>query len=327
MKLNEVGEKVLIETAKKTFRKGKPVRIGIGDDAAAIDLPGEKCLVVTTDMLVASSHFPPRIKPEQIGRKSVVVNLSDLASMGAEPLGLIFSVAMPRDLEFEFAARIMKGMEKTVEEYRTYVVGGDLDEADEITIAGAAFGLAKKNRILLRSGARKGDILAVTGELGAAAAGLKILMEKIPHRGYEKLVKAQLEPNARVKEGMILAASGHVKAATDVSDGLAANLWHLSRESGVKIVIDREKIPVHSLVKKFSRQYGYDVDDFALYSGEDFELIFTTPPRFWESVKLALHRVGTRATVIGKVVDGKGVFIKIGESTEELEDRGYEHFK
>ncbi|MEM3453327.1 MAG: thiamine-phosphate kinase [Candidatus Hadarchaeum sp.] len=327
MKLKEVGEKVLVETARKTFRKGKSIRIGIGDDAAAVDLPGKKCLVVTTDMLVASTHFPAGMKPEQIGIKSVVVNLSDLASMGAEPLGLAFSVALPRELEFGYVKRIMRGMESAAKEYGTYVVGGDLDEAEEITIAGSAFGLADKNKLLRRSGVRKGDILAVTGELGAASAGLKIIMEKIPAKGYGELVKAQLEPKARVMEGMALARSGHVKAAIDVSDGLAANLWHLSRESGVKIIIDREKIPVHRLVKKFSAQYGYDIDEFALYSGEDFELIFATQPRFWESVKSALKRTGTKATPIGMAVEGSGVFIKIGEKIDELKDRGYEHFK
>ncbi|KUO42619.1 MAG: hypothetical protein APZ16_01735 [Candidatus Hadarchaeum yellowstonense] len=327
MKLKEVGEKAIVENARKIFRKGKGIRIGIGDDAAAIDLPGKKCLVVTTDMLVASIHFPPGTKPEQIGKKAVVVNLSDLAAMGAEPLGLVFSVALPRELEVGFTNRIMRGMESAAREYGTYIVGGDLDEAAEITIAGTAFGLADRNRLLRRSGAQKGDIVAVTGELGAASAGLKILMEKIPRKGYEKLVKAQLEPKAQVEAGIVLARSGRVKAAIDVSDGMAANLWHLSRESRVKIIIDHEKIPVHGLVKKFCQQYGYDMDEFTLFSGEDFELIFTTRPEFWDDVNLALKRVGKKATPIGKVVEGSGVFIKKGEEIVKLEDRGYEHFK
>ncbi|MGQ9787984.1 MAG: thiamine-phosphate kinase [Candidatus Hadarchaeaceae archaeon] len=327
MKLKEVGEKAIIETAKKRFRKGKQIRVGIGDDAAAIDLSGKKCLVVTTDMLVASTHFPAEIKPEQMGKKSVIVNLSDLASMGAKPLGLVFCVALPRELDLEVVDRIMRGMESAAREYDTYIVGGDLDEAEEITIAGSAFGLADKSKLLKRSGACKGDLLAVTGDLGAASAGLKIIMEKTTVRGYEELVRAQLEPRARVKEGMVLAKSGHVKAAIDISDGLAASLWHLSRESGAKIIIDKEKLPVHDLVKKFSEQYGYDIDDFVLYGGEDFELIFTTKARYWERVKLALNRIGTKVTAIGRVIEGSGVFIKSEEKIDELEDRGYEHFR
>ncbi len=327
MKLSQAGERVLVENARRIFRSGGRVRIGIGDDAAAIDLAGKKCLVVTTDMLVASTQFPPETKPEQIGRKAVIVNLSDVAAMGAEPLGLVFSVALPRNLEVEFANRIMKGMNSTAKEYDTYVVGGDLDESAEITIAGTAFGLADRDKLLRRSGAREGDILAVTGDFGAAGAGLKILLEKISENGYEKLVKAQLEPNARVKEGMALARSGRVKAAIDVSDGLASNLWHLARESKVKLVVDKDKIPIHPLVRKFSNYYDSNPNDFALFGGEDFELIFTTRPQSWSRVRLALKRVGTKATPIGKVVKGSGVFIKEGEKTKPLEDRGYEHYR
>ena len=327
MKLSEVGERALVENARTIFRRGGRVRIGIGDDAAAIDIDKKRCLIVTTDMLVANIHFPPGTKPEQIGRKAVVVNLSDIAAMGAEPLGLVFSVALPRDLEVEFANQIMRGMDATAKEYGTYVVGGDLAETKDITIAGTAFGLADRDKLLRRSGAQEGDILAVTGELGAAAAGLKILLEKIPAKGYEKLIKAQLEPKARVKEGMALAKSGHVKTAIDVSDGLASNLWHLARESKVKLIINRDEIPIHPLVKKLSNRHGFKIDDFVLFGGEDFELIFTVRPKAWSGISLSLKRLDTTATPIGRVTKGRGVFIRDGKKTKLLEDRGYEHFK
>ena len=221
----------------------------------------------------------------------------------------------------------MEGMDSAAKEYGTYVVGGDLDETKDITIAGTAFGLADRDKLLRRSGARKGDILAVTGDLGAAAAGLKILLEKIPKKGYEKLVKAQLEPKARVKEGMALARSGHVKSAIDVSDGLASNLWHLARESKARLVIDRDKIPIHPLVEKLSNRHGFNIDDFVLFGGEDFELIFTVHPKAWDEVSLSLKRLGTSATPIGRVTKGRGVFIREDKKTRLLEDRGYEHFK
>ncbi len=327
MKLSDIGEQALVESARRIFKSGGPVRIGIGDDAAAIDIGGGKCLVVTTDMLVASVHFPPGTKPEQIGHKAVVVNLSDLAAMGAKPLGLVFSVALPRDLEVAFAKRIMKGMEAAAKEYETYVVGGDLDESKEITIAGTAFGLADKRELLRRSGAEEGDVVAVTGSFGAAAAGLKILLEKMPVKGFEKLVKAQLTPDARVKEGIALAKGGRVKAAIDVSDGLSTNLWHLARESGVKLVIDWKKIPIDPVVKKLSSQRGLDAGDFALFGGEDFELIFTVKKKSWKGVERVLKRLGTAATVIGSVERGSGVFLREGEKTRPLEDRGFEHYK
>lgn len=326
MKVSDVGERSLVEIARRTFKKGPRVRIGIGDDAAAIDVD-DLCLIATTDMLVESVHFPPGIRPEQIGKKSVVVNLSDIAAMGAEPLGLIFSVAIPRELDIEFVKRLMKGMNSTALEYGTYVVGGDLDESEEITIAGAAFGLARKDSILRRSSAKPGDLVAVTGELGAASAGLRILLDKLPREGYQKLVDAQLKPVARVKEGRALARSGSVKTAIDISDGLVSNLWQLAKESKVKLIVDYEKIPIHSLVKKFSEEYHHNIDDFALFGGEDFELIFTVPKQDWEKVRRALKRLGTKATTIGQVTKGRGVFMKVGEKTKLVEDLGYQHFK
>jgi len=326
MKVSDVGERSLVEIARRTFKKGPPVRIGIGDDAAAIDVD-DLCLIATTDMLVESVHFPPGTRPEQIGKKSVVVNLSDIAAMGAEPLGLIFSVAIPRELDIEFVKRLMKGMNSTALEYGTYVVGGDLDESGEITIAGAAFGLAHKDSILRRSSAKPGDLVAVTGELGAASAGLRILLNKLPREGYQKLVDAQLKPIARVKEGRALARSGSVKTAIDISDGLVSNLWQLAKESKVKLIVDYEKIPIHSLVKKFSEKYHYNVDDFALFGGEDFELIFTVPKKGWGKVQRALKRLGTSATMIGWVTKGRGVFMKVGEKIKLVEDLGYQHFK
>ncbi len=326
MKLSDVGERALIKIAREVCRRGSNVRIGIGDDAAAIDID-DMCLVATTDMLVAKSHFPPRTTPEQMGRKAVVANLSDLAAMGAEPLGLLFSVALPRTLEVSFVKRLVKSMDTTARMYGTFIVGGDLDESGEITITGAAFGITQQHELLKRSGAREGDLVAVTGKLGAASAGLKLLQEKLPTKGYQTLVNALLEPTARLKEGILLARSGVVTSAIDVTDGLAANLWQLTEESKVKISIDRGKIPEHPLVKKFAARHGFDVDDFVLFGGEDFELLFTVRPRSWEKVRRALKRVGTRATLIGHVAKGRGVFIQRDGKTLALVDRGYEHFK
>lgn len=326
MKLSQAGERSLVEIARRICRRGPRVRIGIGDDAAAIDI-NDFCLLATTDMLAVETHFPPSATPEQMGRKAVVANLSDLAAMGAEPLGLVFSVALPRRLEVSFVERLVKGMDATARKYGTYVVGGDLDESERITISGAAFGLARKRELLRRSGARAGDILAVTGKLGAASAGLKIFLEKLPVAKYKQLTQAQLEPSARVKEGRILARSGSVTAAIDITDGLAANLWQLARESKVKMIIDRAEIPEHPLVRKFAAQHDFDIDDFVLFGGEDFELLFTVRPEAWGKVRRSLERAGTKATPIGHVTKGRGVFIKLGAKTAQLPDRGYEHFR
>lgn len=327
MKLSDVGERTLVELARKICKRGARVRVGIGDDAAVLDLDSRNCAVVTTDMLVASRHFPPGTSPEQMGRRAVVVNLSDLAAMGAKPLGLIFSVGLPRRLKVKFVERLVRGMDVAAREHGTYVIGGDLSESKEVVISGAAFGVAHKRELLTRSGAKVGDLIAVTGRLGAAAAGLKLLLKRLPAKSYRALVRAQLEPVAHVREGRALTRSGFVTSAIDVTDGLATNLRQLARESKVKLVVDRTNVPEHPLVRKFATRYGFGVDDFVLFGGEDFELLFTVRPRGWEKVRLALKRMGTTATMIGCVARGKGVFIQAKEKTRALPNRGYEHFR
>jgi len=261
-----------------------------------------------------------------MGHKAVVVNLSDVAAMGAEPLALLFSVGLPRKLEVSFVRRIVRSMDAVARRYGTYVVGGDLDETDDITITGVAFGVADCQRLLTRSGARPGNLIAVTGELGSAAAGLKILLEKLPSEGYERLLRAQLEPAARVREGVLLAKSGKVTATIDVTDGLAANLWQISRESGAKLIIDYARLPVHRLTQKLAVHQKINSDDFVLFGGEDLELLFTVRRGGLARVQKALERVGTRVTVIGRVAEGRGVFMKKRGKIQKLPDRGYEHF-
>lgn len=124
-----------------------------------------------------------------------------------------------------------------------------------------------------------------------------------------------------------MARSGFVTSAIDVTDGLAANLWQLARESKIKLIIERERLPEHPLVRRFVARYGFGIDDFVLFGGEDFELLFTVRPRGWEKVRRALKRMGTTATPIGHVVGGRGVFVQRYGKTRALPDRGYEHFK
>jgi thiamine-monophosphate kinase len=300
--------------------------VGIGDDAAVLDIDGID-LVVTTDILAAGTHFPPGTSPEQMARKAVVANFSDLAAMGAKPLAILFSIAFPKDLKLSFVRRLLKSMDSVAREYGAFVVGGDLDESGEIVVAGTALGLVRKGRSLTRSGAKVGDLVAVTGTLGKASAGLKILLEKLPRRGFHELVRAQLEPRARVREGGILAENSCVTAAIDLSDGLASDLWQLAKASTVKIIIERESIPADPLVIEFSREYGFDPDNFVLYGGEDFELLFTVKAREWRKIFRAFRKKGMKITPVGRVVRGKGVYIRVEGKTQPLPDRGYEHYK
>jgi thiamine-monophosphate kinase len=324
--VSDVGEVPLVELARKICKSGPRVKLGPGDDAAVVETDGIY-LVVTTDMLVSRTHFPPGTEAEQIGHKAVVSNLSDLAAMGADPLGLVFSIAFPRSTEIDFVKRLLKGLDKTSREYGAYVVGGDLDESDDVIIAGTAFGIAPNGKYITRSGAKPGDLVAVTGSLGAAAAGLKILLDGLKARGFKQLIKAQLEPKARVREGKLIAQSGRATSMIDITDGFAASLWLIARESGVKIVVDEDKLPIDDLTKRFAHKYGLSAKDLALFGGDDLELIFTIKREGWEKVESEIRGIGSDITLIGEVKEGKGVYIRRGEEIEKLPDRGYRHFQ
>ncbi len=326
MRIRELGERALVDLARRICTPGPRVRVGIGDDAAAIDIDGDY-LVATTDMLIGRVHFPSGTSAKHMGHKAVVVNLSDLAAMGAKPLGLVFSVGLPRGIEADFVRDLLKSMDASARSYGTHLVGGDLNESDDIIISGTAFGTVPKGQLLTRSGARVGDLVAVTGELGAATAGLKILLEQLPRRGYKKLVTASASPTARLREGRFLAESGYVTSAIDVTDGLAANLWQISRMSKVKLSVGYEKLPINPLVRKFAAEHGFDERDFTLFGGEDFELLFTVRKEGWSKVKRGLARRGTKASVIGEVARGRGVYLQTEQKAEKMPDRGYEHFR
>lgn len=326
MKLEDVGERALLDLARDICEKGHPVSIGVGDDGAAVEIE-EGELVVTTDMLIEGVHFSSDIPIEQMGSKAVIVNLSDLAAMGAKPLGLVYSIGVQKDKEVSFISELLRGMNSTARSYDAHLVGGDLNEAEEVIISGTAFGWAAEDELLKRSGAGAGDVIGVTGELGAATAATKVMVEGLSFEGREVLERAMLEPVARIKEGRILSESGRATSAVDITDGLAANLWQISRMSDVKMMVDYESFPISEAARDFAEEQDVDLDEFALYGGEDFELLFTVDSEAWEEVEEKIRDLGTKVTKIGKVEEGEGVYLRRGGEVEELSDRGYEHFR
>lgn len=326
MKLKDVGERSLLELARQICEEGSPIIVSVGDDGAAIRIEKDT-LVTTTDMLIEKIHFPSNASTQHIGKKAVVTNLSDLAAMGAKPLGLIFSLGAPGETEVDFISELLQGMNSTARKYGAYVVGGDLNEAEEIIISGAAFGEAEEEELLLRSGAKSGDIIGMTGELGIAAAGLRAILNDISIEDKENLEKGFQNPVARTEEGRVLSQSGQVTSAIDITDGLASNLWQISEMSGVGLIIDEGELPIPQEVRDFSREQGIDLDELTLYAGEDFELLFTVSPEGWDDVAAGVRELGTKISKIGEVKGEEGVFIKRDDELEELPDRGYEHFK
>lgn len=315
--LADLGEKKVISLLLDGVKTSAAV--GPGDDAAAVDL-GSQYLVISTDVVSRASHLPKGMTEWQIGWFAAAVNFSDIAAMGARPIGLVMAYVLPRDMPFEDLQRISKGVRDCCAFVGADLLGGDTKEGDKMVIAGTAIGLVDKGRMLLRRGARDGDLLAVTGPIGSAAAGYAAL-----NRGIfaPRSVKALLEPQPRTKEGAILAASGKVTSCMDITDGLAYSIGELSRQSGVGFEVQWCSIPRGEEVEKVAEKSGVLVEDLLMHFGGDYELLFTVAPDGYD----ALHReLGGRLHVIGRAAGKDNLLIREGKVVQ-LDVKGYEHFR
>ncbi|ALM74407.1 thiamine-phosphate kinase [Thermococcus barophilus] len=287
----------------------------LGDDAGAVKI-GREWLVATNDMLVKTTDVPEIMTPEQVGFKAVTMNVSDLAAMGAKPMGFLFSLGIPKNPDMKYLEGIAKGIARASEFYKIPIISADTNEACELIIDGIALG--KTERLLLRSNAKPGDLVCVTGDVGRALAGLKVyfgkleIEERIQKALYEKL----LEPNARINEGIAL--SRYANATIDISDGMSKELHLIAEMSNVKIVIESEKLPIRGEVFEVAEILGLDPIEIALASGEEFELIFTIPEEH-------LNKLNFDFTVIGKVEKGEGVYLRRNGRLERMPVLGWEH--
>ncbi|MBE2900025.1 thiamine-phosphate kinase [Methanothermobacter thermautotrophicus] len=320
-RISSLGEKKLISRIISRSRSvfGSSKLMGLGDDAALIDA-GDDYLVLTSDLLLETRHFPDPGRPRDMGWKTVTVNMSDLAAMGSRPEGFILSAALP-DLELEFFDSIMDGVIEACCHYQAPLMGGDTNEADEIILSGTAIGRAAKDRVLMKSGARPGDLVAVTGPLGVGAAGTELILSGKSTEGFEDAVERSLRPVARIEDGIILAESGLVSSATDITDGLVSELGELMDASGTGMRIYEESLPIGEEVPEIAAILGMDPLELALYYGEDFELVFTAHPAGIEelSTMMDIH-------VIGEVTGGGSIeMVDKDGATYKLQVRGYEH--
>lgn len=302
--------------------------LGIGDDAATWPATGGTVQVATTDMLVEGIHFRlDWTSPADLGWKALAVNLSDLAAMGATPGRALVSIAVDaarRGLVLDVA----RGLRSLAEQTGTRVVGGDtVRSPGPLVINVALVGEADPARLLRRDAARPGDLVAVTGRLGASAAGLALLSNDrgALDSGAAPLLAAHRRPWPRLAAGRLLAAHG-VHCAIDISDGLASEALHLARASRVGIEMDVDRVPIEpAAVRLLGEQRSREL---ALTGGEDYELLFTFDPRFVGELASALA-VDGGLTVLGEVTDavaaGAVRFIEAGQPIE-LPERGYVAF-
>ncbi|HEY3519819.1 MAG TPA: thiamine-phosphate kinase [Rhodanobacteraceae bacterium] len=303
------------------------VALGIGDDAALLKPPAGQQLAACTDTLVAGVHFPHDTSAEDIGWKSLAVNLSDLAAMGAVPAWAMLSLTLPR-AETDFVERFADGFAELAREHEVALIGGDTTQGP-LSITVSAFGLVPGNRALLRSGARAGDAVFVTGTLGDAAGALELLRNSEPRiRNPGKQQRAELaarlnRPQPRVAAG--LALRGIASACIDVSDGLLADLGHVCEASAAGAVIDVDALPISVTLKEFFA--AAQCRDFALSGGDDYELCFTVREADAPRVVEALARIDCAAARIGRIVAGAAVNLRDANgNVVEMPKRGWQHF-
>lgn len=325
--LGSLGERKIIELILEQLERMPNMPIPFGDDVAAYSLVDNQLAILKTDMLVGKTDVPPRMSLWQAARKAVVMNVSDFAAKGVRPLAILVSLGLPRGLTQKNIKEIGRGLNAGTREYDTYVVGGDTGEASDLIISLSVFGIAKKGDVVLRSGMRPGDLLAVTGLFGKTAAGLKILVE-----GYhiqpgirQVLVQSVLMPRARLREGLALNSTKAVTAAIDSSDGLAWSLHEMARGSNLGFFIDN--IPIAEEAEQFAKINKLDPLELALYGGEEYELVLTIKPELLEKAKKAVKNVDGNLLLIGKVVNKRGIFVETEGKRRVVKPRGYEHFK
>jgi len=318
--LGTLGERETIRLIERVIQSDASV--GPGDDCAAIDL-GDKYLLITTDMMATKSHVPKGMGPYDIGWSLVAVNLSDIAAMGGAPIGLVTAIGITRGHPIDFIEQMADGMNDCARRFGTSIVGGDTKEHDTLVLCGTAFGEVSKKGILLRKGAGAGDLIAVSGQLGMAGAGFHSLKKGLGLKEAEDVLK---RPWPRVREGMALSKSGFVTSCMDISDGLSASIFEMSRNSGMTYEVDYEKIPkakeVDMAFHDSERQ-----KDLVLNFGDDFELLFTVKRDHEETLLKLSKECGCPFTVIGKVTSGEENILIDAGKREKLENLGYEHFR
>lgn len=329
MKTSEnLGERKIIELIQSQLDILPKTPIPFGDDVSAYGLGNDNLAVLKTDMLVDKTDVPAGMSLWQAARKAVVMNISDFAAKGVKPLAILVSLGLPKKLDTKSNVKeIAKGLNAGAREYDAYILGGDTNEASDLVISLSLFGITKKNMVMLRSGAKPGDIVAVTGLFGKTSAGLKILLNnfKTSREIRRILIDSVLMPCARLKEGLALSNTRAVTTAIDSSDGLAWSLHEIAKASKVGFSINR--LPVAEEVKKFAKRNKLSPLELTLYGGEEYELVLTVKPKLWNKAQKAVKKVGGQLLPIGNVTAQRRVLLEANGKKHVIEARGWEHFK
>jgi thiamine-monophosphate kinase len=316
------GERKIIDLIVGKLHKMPRMPVPFGDDVSGMRIGAGRLAILKCDMLVRRTDIPVGMSLRQAARKAVVMNVSDLASKGVQPRAVMVSLGLPRLTTTSDVEEIAKGLDEGAREYGAYVIGGDTNECDDIVVGCYLFGIAKRTGMVGRSGARLGDLVAVTGEFGDTLAGLRALETEteIPSLLRETLLSSVYNPKARLNEGIALIRARALTASMDSSDGLAWSLHEISQASSVGIELD--DVPISKAALEYSRIAGVDPLDLALYGGEEFELVVCLKK---SAAKKALRSVRT-LHVIGRVTRDTGTVTLLRDGKRiPIESRGWEH--
>lgn len=310
--VGDIGEFGLIAALQPRLKSTAAVEIPSGDDAAVLSL-GSQRLVVSTDMFVQDRHFRTEwSSPEDVGHKAAAQTFSDLTAMGARPIALTAAVALPPETPVDWVLAMVDGLVAEAAELGAAVVGGDVTRGATITLSLTAMGVPSGSRLVTRDGAKAGDVVAVCGRLGWAAAGLAVL-----GRGFRSpriVVDAHRRAHPPYEAGALAAAAG-ASAMIDVSDGLLADLGHIAEASGVHIVVDQEMLPIDDQVRETASAFNADPLGWVLAGGDDHALAATFP---------ADASLPAGFEIIGEVVEGAGVEVP---GYRHIGAPGYDHFR
>ncbi len=322
MILRSLRERGLISAIRKEFAGAKSgVLLGIGDDAAAVR-GGRTSYLLTTDLLIEDVHFMTELHPPfLLGRKALNVNLSDIAAMGGRPRFVLLGLALRRDIGTSWLKQFMAGFKAAAQAAGTALIGGDISGAKIIAVSVTVVGEGK--HIIRRSGARPGDLIFVSGNLGDAAAGLRLLRRghrPSRSRSAPVLLRAFLDPTPQLDLGQALARRRLATAMIDTSDGLSVDLHHLCEESGTGALVEADLLPLSDALRRSEKA----APELALHGGEDYRLLFTVLPE--NLSRLAGLRKKFGLSRIGEMTGGQGVFLVDDKGRKRtLEPKGFEH--
>jgi thiamine-monophosphate kinase len=330
MKVSELGEFGLIELLNKMVDDAKinkalpDLIVGIGDDTAAWKTTGQVQLA-TVDTMVQNIHFTLETTTwEELGWKSIAINLSDIAAMGGVPNYALIALALPEDIESEDIKELYSGMINIAREYKVGIVGGNISRAPQVSVTVTVLGNSPENKILKRSNAKPGDTIAITGYTGSAAAGLEMLKNNLALKSkiIRYLRNAFVHPAPRIEEGQLLVKHG-ITTAIDTSDGLLADLQHICEASGVGAKVITNLIPINDMVKASFKEKSLQL---GLGGGEDYELLFTGNAEIIAKIKKAIKCPVTAIGEITKDKPGKIELYDANGNQVKIDRTGWTHF-